>query len=342
MIPEPRFFETLSPITLSELAKITGSELRSVEATNLPVNGVSILAKAGEGRVAFLTDRRFLIDLPTMPPTGCFVTAELFDLLPAGWVGLVTRYPHAAYALAASRLHRARQHQEAQAISASARFEANVQLGPGVIVGPGAHIGAGTSIGANTVIGPGVTIGRDSQIGSGVTIGFSLIGDRVHIHSNAVIGEPGFGAAAGPRGIVDLPQLGRVILQDGVTIGAGSTVDRGAYEDTVIGENTKLDNLVHIAHNVQVGRNCVMAAYTGISGSVIIGDGVRLGGRSGVADHLRVGAGAQIGAGAAVLRSVPAGETWSGFPARPIRQWLREVAWVARSSAKTRSGAKHD
>ena len=342
MLPDPRFFETLAPATLGELVEITGSELSLPTATSVSVTAVAILAKAGQGTVAFLTDKRFLVDLPIPPPTACFVTAALAERLPDGCVGLITRHPHAAYAIAAGRLHRARQHQEPQAVSASARLEADVRLGPGVVIGPGAQVGRGTTVGANTVIGPGVTIGRDCVISSGVAIGFSLIGDRVSIHSNAVIGEPGFGAAVGPKGIVDLPQLGRVILQDGVTVGAGSTIDRGAYEDTVIGENTKLDNLVHIAHNVRVGRNCVMAAYTGISGSVTIGDGVRLGGRSGIADHLQVGSGAQIGAGAAVLRSVPAGETWSGFPARPLRQWLREVAWLSRSSAKPRSGAKDD
>ncbi len=342
MMPDPRFFETLPPVTLGELAQVTGSELGSADLAGITVNAVSILAKAGHGSIAFLTDKKFLLDLPGPPPTACFATAALADLLPVGCVGLITRYPHAAYANTANRLHRARLHREQQAVSASARLEADVQLGPGVIIGAGAQVGRGTTIGPNTVIGPGVTIGRDCAIGSGVAIGFSLIGDRVSIHSNAVIGEPGFGAAAGPKGIVDIPQLGRVILQDGVTIGAGSTIDRGAFEDTVIGENTKLDNLVHIAHNVRIGRNCVMAAYTGISGSVTIGDGCRFGGRAGVADHLTVGDGAQVGAGAAVLQSMPPGAIWSGMPARPVRQWLRETAWVSKSAAKNRTGATHD
>ena len=251
----------------------------------------------------------------------------------------MVRNPQAAYAASANRLHRPRVHVGQQAISPDAEIEDGALLGPGVVVGPGARIGRGTIVGGNTVIGPGVAIGRDCVIGSNVSIGFALIGDRVKILSNAVIGEHGFGATASDTGIIDIPQLGRAILQDGVTIGANSTVDRGAYDDTVVGENTKIDNLVHIAHNAKVGRNCVMAAYTGISGSVTIGDGVQFGGRSGVADHMEIGDGARVGAAAGVLRDVPPGETWSGYPARPVKQWLRETAWLTRAAAMGRKGS---
>lgn len=326
-MPDPRFFEDLGPVPLGELARLTGAELAG-EAERL-VNRVAVLTHAGPDSITFLSDRKYAADLARARPGACFLPPGSAETAPDGCVVLTTPNPQAAYALAAQRLHRPRVGGAAQ-VAADARLEDDVVLGAGAVVGPGAQIGRGARIGANTVIGPGVAIGRDCEIAPNVTIGFALIGDRVKILAGARIGEPGFGATAGPKGLIDIPQLGRVIIQDGVSIGANTTIDRGAYDDTVIGENTKIDNLVQIAHNVRVGRNCVMAAHTGISGSVTIGDGAQFGGRAGVADHVTIGTGARVGAAAGVMKDIPAGETWGGMPARPIRHWLKETAWLAR------------
>jgi UDP-3-O-[3-hydroxymyristoyl] glucosamine N-acyltransferase len=332
-MPDPRFFEELGPLPLGEIAQAAGAELSDPAAADRPVHAVAVLSRADEHSVTFLTDRRHVGELAGRAGGACFVTAKDAASLPEGWIPLTTPNPQAAYAEAARRLHRPRSAGD-QPIAPDARLEPGVRLGVGVVVGPGAQIGAGTEIGANAVIGPGVTIGRNCRIGPLAALSFCLLGDRVQVLAGAVIGEAGFGAAMGAGGLVDLPQLGRVIIQDGVTVGANSCIDRGAYEDTVIGENTKIDNLVQIAHNVRVGRNCVMAAHTGISGSVTIGDGVQFGGRAGIADHLTIGEGARIAAAAGLMHDVPPGETWGGFPAQPIRQWMRETAWLRRRSSR--------
>lgn len=333
-MPDPRFFEELGPVTLSDLATVTGAQLADPAAGGRQVNAVSVMAGAGPDTVTFVSDRKFVAQVRETNAAACFIGAADVEALPVSCAGLVMASPQLGYALAAARLHRARFATGEKGIHPSAQIESHVLLGPGVVIGAGAQIGRGSRIGANTVIGPGVAIGRDCEISSNVTIGFALIGDRVRILAGAVIGEPGFGATGGPAGLIDIPQLGRVILQDGVSIGAASCVDRGAFEDTSIGENTKIDNQVQIGHNTRVGRNCVMAAHTGISGSVTIGDGVQLGGDVGVADHLTIGSGARIAARGGVMQDIPPGETWGGFPARPIRQWLREVAWIARQSSR--------
>ena len=339
-MPDPRFFETLAPASLVELAQLTGATLVRGDASRLVTNAAPLEHCDGNS-VTFFADRRRATEMASVPAAACFVTDILAPSVAAGCARLVSPSPQAAYALAAERLHRPRTHPAgAPEIHHDAALEPGVALAPGVTIGPGAVIGAGTQISAGVVIGPGVAIGRDGYVGPNATIGFALIGDRVRIYAGAVIGEAGFGAAVGPAGIVDVPQLGRVILQDGVTVGANSCVDRGAYGDTVIGENTKIDDLVMIAHNVVIGRNCVFAAHCGISGSVTIGDACMFGGRVGVADHLTIGAGARLAAAAGITKNIPAGETWGGFPARPMRQWLRETLWTTgMAQRRTKTGA---
>ncbi|MBS0363199.1 MAG: UDP-3-O-(3-hydroxymyristoyl)glucosamine N-acyltransferase [Proteobacteria bacterium] len=341
-MPDPRFFEDLGPVSLADLAGLTGAELGDPSQGGRQVRAVSILAGAGADSVTFVSDRKFLDQAAETRAAACFVTPANAARLPATCVALKLASPQLGYALAAGRLHAPRALTGDQSIAPSAEIEADVKLASGVVVGAGAQIGRGTRIGANSVIGPGVAIGRDCMIESNVSVSFALVGDRVRLLSGCRIGEAGFGATVGPKGLVDIPQLGRVILQDGVTVGANSCIDRGAFEDTSIGENTKIDNLIQIGHNCRIGRNCVMAAMTGISGSVTLGDGVQLGGAVGLADHITIGDGARIAARGGVIGDVPAGETWGGYPARPMRQWLRQEAWVARQMTRKDRGTKEE
>ncbi len=330
-MPDPRFFETRSPISLPELARLVGADFSDTDHASAMVGRVASLAHADASSVCFVSGHRGLSSLSTTRAGACFIAQVDAGRLPRGCVPLVTATPQAAFAMAANHLHQTRRHISSSGqVHSSANLEEGVTLGPGVAIGPGVSIGRNTFISAGAVIGPGVSIGRDCLVGARACVGFAMIGDRVRIHAGAVIGEPGFGAALGPFGIIDIPQLGRVIVQDAVTVGAGTCIDRGALEDTVIGENTKIDNLVQIGHNVVIGRNCLLAAHTGISGSVSIGDGCQFGGRAGIADHLTIGAGARIGAAAGVMSNVPAGESWGGFPARPVKRWLRETAILSR------------
>ena len=330
---DARFFTTLAPLSVSALADLIDGEV--VRGGERMIGKVAPLSLADTGAIAFLADRKFLDALRTTSAECVIVHPGQRDDVTPHCAVILSREPQAAWARASLALHRVRTLDEA-ADRKDVCEDDSVVLEPGAVIGLGARIGRGSRIGAFTVVGPGVQIGRDCQIGSHVTLTCALIGDRVKVLSGARVGEPGFGAAGSAAGPVDIPQLGRVILQDGVTVGANTCIDRGAYDDTVIGENSKIDNLVQIGHNTIIGRNALMAAHTGISGSVTVGDNVMFGGRAGVADHLTIGEGARIAGGAGLLADVPAGETWSGYPAKPIRQFLRETVWLARESSRKR------
>jgi UDP-3-O-[3-hydroxymyristoyl] glucosamine N-acyltransferase len=216
----------------------------------------------------------------------------------------------------------------------TARLEYGVTVDPGAVIGPQAEIGAGTVIGAQSVIGPQVRIGRDCSIGANVTVSHAFIGNRAILHPGVRVGQDGFGFAMGPQGHLKVPQIGRVIIQDDVEIGANTTIDRGASRDTVIGEGTKIDNLVQIGHNVVIGRHCIIVSQVGIAGSSTLEDFVALGGKVGIRGHVRIGAGAQIAATSAIDSDVPPGARWGGIPARPMREWFREITALKKLASR--------
>ncbi|MDP1961739.1 MAG: UDP-3-O-(3-hydroxymyristoyl)glucosamine N-acyltransferase, partial [Reyranella sp.] len=241
-MPDPRFYLSRGPVIVGALARLTGATLGRPDSAEMMIYTAAPLDRAGPADVAFLGDRKHLNALKGTAAGACFVTEAQSADVPAGCVALVSARPHAAWAAAAAALHEPKPYDGAgPLVHPEAEIEDGAVLAATAVIGAGARIGRGTRIAPGVVIGPGVTIGRDCDIGPNATVGFALIGDRVRLYAGVRIGEAGFGATAGGTGVTDVPQLGRVILQDGVTIGANSCVDRGAWDDTVVGENTKLD-----------------------------------------------------------------------------------------------------
>lgn len=334
-MPDTTFFKTLSPRTVTSIAEQLGAEV--IRGGEVIVSAVAPLSTSDRGAIAFMGDRKFLSALENTKAACVIVHPSMAEHVPEGVAVIASRQAQADWARASMMLHAPRGLDRAITAAEAAEDE-TVVIEPGVVLGEGVRIGRGTRICANTVIGPGVQIGRDCWIGSNVSLSFCLLGDRVKIYAGVRIGESGFGAAGSREGPIDIPQLGRVVVQDNVTIGANSCVDRGAYDDTVIGEGSKIDNLIQIAHNCVIGRNNLMAAQVGLSGSITTGDNVIFGGQAGIADHLNIGEGARVAGGAGVLADIPAGETWSGYPARPLRRFLRESIWLSKQASK--KGAK--
>jgi len=335
---DPRFYDNRGPFTLAQVCTSVSIALPEGARGTDSIADVARLDGAGPQHLTFCAD------------------GETVEATRAGWcfVGRGVRVPTSAaacfipcdsaqQAFAAIAALFYPQHgsgvwEQKEAIHPTARIDEKVHLAPGVVIGPGAQIGTGTRVGPNTVIGRGVMIGRDCEIGAHAGIAFAYIGDRVQILPGAQIGQPGFGYVASERGHLNIPQLGRVIVQDAAEIGAGTTIDRGALGDTVIGEGTKIDNLVQIGHNSRIGRHCIIVAQTGISGSCEIGDFVVLGGQAGIADHARIGARARFAARAAAApREYAGGEDYGGTPARPMKEWRRELAAVALLAKRGRS-----
>jgi UDP-3-O-[3-hydroxymyristoyl] glucosamine N-acyltransferase len=331
---DPRFYDNRGPFTLAEVCAVASIAVPQGIDGNRRILDIATFEGAGPAHLTFWTGRGSGPAVATSSAGFCFVEEGLQPSPdPDAPQLLACSSVQHAFARAAALFypaHGLETWNQKSLVDPTAKIAENVRLAPSVVIGPGAEIGSGTRIGPNAVIGPGVAIGRDCEIGRHVGIGFAYLGDRVLALSGAQIGQPGFGFAGSLRGHEKIPQLGRVIVQDGVEIGACTTIDRGALGDTVIGEGTKIDNLVQIGHNNRIGRHCVIVAQSGISGSCEFGDFVVLGGQVGIADHVRVGARARFAARAAAAPGeYPGGQDYGGTPARLMKDWRRELAAVA-------------
>jgi UDP-3-O-[3-hydroxymyristoyl] glucosamine N-acyltransferase len=328
-VADPRFFPKKGPFTLVELAQAVGGEVQRGAAEQV-FDDVAALSMATANDVSFLDNRKYADAFTRSAAGACVVHPDMVDTAPEGMALIVTREPYRAYATIAALFHPRRVLEPGIAPSAvvdpTAELAPGVEIGPGAVLGKAVKIGADTHIAANAVIGDGVEIGQGCTIGANTVISHALIGSMVHIYPGCCIGQDGFGFAMGAKGHLKVPQLGRVIIGDDVEIGANCTIDRGAGPDTVIGAGCRLDNLVQIAHNAHMGMGCVMVAQSGISGSTTFGNGVIVGGQVGVAGHLSIGDGVQIAAKSGVMRDIPARTAVMGYPAKPIKEFWREIA----------------
>ncbi|MBR0756812.1 UDP-3-O-(3-hydroxymyristoyl)glucosamine N-acyltransferase [Bradyrhizobium jicamae] len=338
---QPIFFKSPPSSTLADIAALTKANLVDPSRAGHRIRGLASLDEAGPMHLAFFDNLKYADQLAATKAGACLVSPRFEAQVPKGVAVLRAAKPFHAFVQIAREWHgdalRPQTWFGTETIAPSAIIDPSAQLEDGVVVdplaviGPRVEIGTGTVIGAGAVIAADVKIGRDCNVGAKTTIQFALIGNNVLIHPGCNIGQDGYGFIFfGPSGHLKVPQTGRVVIQNNVEVGAGSTIDRGSLRDTVIGEGTKIDNQVQIGHNVTIGRHCLLAAQIGLAGSLTIGDSVALGAKVGINNHLKIGDGAQVTAMSGVKDDIPPGGRWGGFFAKPTKQWFREILAVER------------
>ena len=340
-IGNPRFFGRTGPHPLAVVAQAAGGVALKIERQ---IEGLAPLQTAGPNEVSFLDNRRFASALKQTRAGAVIVHPDLQAWVPETTVPILTTDPHVGWAQVAALFHPVPPvcpgiHASA-VVADDAVIDPSTEVGPLCVIEAGVEIGARCRIGPGAAIGSGVVIGPDCRIGAHASLSHALLGARVYVYPGARIGQEGFGFAPIKAGFLTAPQLGLVILEDDVEVGANTTIDRGSTRDTVIGASSRLDNLVQIGHNVILGRCCVIVAQAGIAGSTILEDFVQVGGQVAIDGHLRIGHGARIGAQSGVMWDIPADVDVVGSPTQPKRDFFRQVAGLRRMGRKQKSGCE--
>ena len=342
---EPTFFRSFTETSINTLADWCGAKIVRGDGNRM-VSGISPIENAGEHDVVFLDNRKYLTQLTDTKAAACLVSPKFVNRVPDRVVPMSVDNPYLAYAKILARFYpegmRPLHIYQSDGINAKscvselALLESDVCVDAGAVIGHNVEIGMNSYIGANAVIGANCKIGRNCSIGANTTCQHTIIGDDVILHPGVRLGQDGFGFVIDPKGHTKVPQVGRVIIQDKVEIGANTTVDRGTNRDTIIGEGTKIDNLVQIGHNVVIGRNCILVSQVAVAGSVTLGDFVVIGGQTVVDGHSTVGNNTQIAAVSSVYGDLPGNDIYGGVPAIPIKQWFREVIALSKLAGTNR------
>lgn len=333
----PGFFHRAGPFTVDTIAKAIGADLHDSADKLFEIEDVRPLQNAGPRHLSFFENRKYLGSLGSTEAGACIIASNFAARAPKSTIVISAANPYQSFARAVSLFYKdalrskaaaAAADKEAHLIHPTARIGKDCIIEPGAVIGREAIIADGTIVAADAVVGYRVMLGKDCYIGANATVTHAILGDGVIVHAGVRIGQDGFGFAMSRNGHEKIPQIGSVVIGNDVEIGANSTVDRGSMLDTIIGEGTKIDNLVQIAHNVIIGKHCVIVAQSGIAGSAQLGDFVVMGAQSGVLGHVKIGDGAQIAGMAHVKDDVPAGARMGGTPAIPFKEWAREIAAV--------------
>ncbi len=340
---DKRFYTNKGPFTLAHLSEVGQCEIYR-GSPSLEIRDVAPLDDATEGSISLLNNPKYISALDSSQASACIMDFENAEKAPESFPILVSKNPHRSFALIAAAFYPYAK--PTPSIHPTAIIDPTAVLGQGCEVGPYAVIGRNVTVGDNTIIRSHVIVGDNCCLGEGcvieshASIEFSIVGRSVHIKSGARIGQSGFGFAIDERGYVPVPQLGLVIIEDFVEVGANTTIDRGSGHDTIVGQGTRIDNLVQLGHNVQMGKGCVIVSQTGISGSTKLGNYVMCGGQVGIAGHLSIGDGAQLAAKCGIQRDVSPKEVVCGYPAVPIKEFYRQVATVKKLANEGRAVAK--
>ncbi len=335
---DKRFYNAKENVTLAQVSEVTSAVLENAARADEKIMDIATMAGAGAEDICFFYDRKSKEQAAALKAKACVTTADLKQYVPENVAILVCDDPKIAFIRLNEFMYAEKKPQAgidvSAKIAASAKIGSGCSIGANVVIGENVEIGDNCVIEPNVVIADGCKIGMRCRIGNNASIAYSVIGNDCYIYTGARIGQDGFGFQLMGGQHHRIPQLGRVIIGNDVEIGANSCVDRGALDDTVIGDGTRVDNLVQIAHNDKLGRGCVVVAQVGIAGSCNLGDYVVLGGQVGLADHLNIGSGAQVAAQSGVMRDIDAGAVMMGSPCVPFKDFMRQVAFLQKNSKK--------